>query len=85
MLFIELFSNLALFLIFIKIIFLFFLEKGIGMKLAFFTFAVNILVTIVILNSRFIGYFDIKNVVTNIILVALITILVFINKEKTNG
>lgn len=78
MLYIELFSNLALFLIFIGTIFLLFSENGIGMKLVFFTFSINTLVIIVILNSRFIGYFDIKNIVTNIVLLALIAVLVFI-------
>lgn len=82
MLYIELLSNLALFLIFIKVIFLFFSEKGIGMKLTFFTFAINILTTITILDSRFISSFDIKNVVTNIILLALIAVLVFISRDN---
>ena len=84
MLYIELAYNLILFLIFIKCIFLFFSEKGIGTKLTFFTFAINILITIIVLNYRFVNFFDIKNIITNVILIALTAILVFIHKEKVN-
>lgn len=85
MLYIDLIFNFVLFFILIKSILLFFLEKGIGIKLTIFTFSINILITIIILNNKFANLHDIKNIITNIILIALLTVLTFIHKRKNKN
>ncbi len=83
--YIEILSNFILFFMFIKFMFMFLNENGIGIKLANFTFAINIFITIITFNGRFIKNINTKNIIINIILLSIIYIVIFIHNNESKN